>query len=451
VSFGKQGGAVGLTRVCRWTPVLTAGALAALAGMAGAVAAVAGPAVGQANGAKGTTLTVCQHGCRYGTIQSAVDHSRRGATIGVKPGKYVEGVVISGHAHDGLRIIGLGKKPAAVLLEGRNAHGPGGAAQNGIAGDNVDNLVLENMKAEHYVANGFLIDGCRGYLMRNLIAGFDRAYGLYAFGCVGGRMTRSVAYGHGDSAFYVGGTPPQKHPQTTTLDHLIAYKNVFGFSGSNSKYMVIRDSEFYDNGAGLMPNTWKPEPNQPASDGVIEHNLIYWNNFDYFRRSSPVTTNNFDVKGDDRNFPVGAGVVLFGVSRWTVRRNAIFGNFLWGGAAFSDPTNDTGEAISVDNRFVDNKMGGAFHDANGTDFFNDGSGSGTCFAANGAVTVDALNTGANLYPTCPSTAGTGTVNGDRAQALKLSAIAGAKPPTKQESYWHVHSHPARKDRKPYEG
>jgi hypothetical protein len=37
--------------------------------------------------------------------------------------------------------------------------------------------------------------------------------------------------------------------------------------------------------------------------------------------------------------------------------------------------------------------------------------------------------------------GTGTVNGDPAQALKLSAIAGAKPPAKQESYWHVPSAP----------
>jgi len=117
-------------------------------------------------------------------------------------------VVICGHAHDGLRIIGVDRK----------------------SDEEPDR-------------------------------GFDRAYGLYAFGCVGGRMTRSVAYGHGDSGFYVGGTPPQKHPQTTTLDHLTTYKDVLGFSGSNSKYMVIRDSEFYDNGAG-----WHVHPH-PARKG----------------------------------------------------------------------------------------------------------------------------------------------------------------------------------------
>jgi len=427
--------------VCRWSVVATMAALAALAG----------PAMAQAK-ASAKTLTVCKHGCVYTTIQSAVNHSGRGATIDVKPGKYVEGVVVSGHSHDGLHIIGVGKNPAAVLLEGKNAHGPEGAAQNGVEGDNVNNLVLENMKADHYAANGFFINDCHGYLMKNLIAGFNRAYGLFVFKCVGGRMTQSVGYGHGDSAFYVGGTPPQKHPQTTTLDHLTAYKNVLGFSGSNAKYMVIRDSEFYDNGAGVVPNTWKPEPYEPASDGVIEHNLIYWNNFDYFRPNSPVATTNHGVNGQNDNFPIGAGVMLFGTTRWTVKDNSIFGNFLWGAAAFSDPTNDTGKAINVDNTFKDNKMGAAFHDANGSDFFNDGSGHGTCFVGNGAAaTFDTNPTATDLYPACPTNAGSGRVAGNPTQVLKLAAVALANPPTKQESFWHVHPHPARQDRKPYEG
>jgi hypothetical protein len=419
--------------------------------MLGALAALAGPPLAQAQVAP-KTLTVCKHGCIYTTIQSAVDHSGRRATIDVQPGRYVEGVIVSGHKHDGLRIIGLGKKPGAVLLEGKNAHGPEGAAQNAVEGDTVDNLVLENMKAEHYAANGFFINDCHGFLMKNLIAGFDRAYGLFAFKCIGGRMTQSVGYGHGDSAFYVGGTPPQKHPKTTTLDHLTAYKNVLGFSGSNSKYMVIRDSEFYDNGAGVVPNTWKPEPYEPASNGVIEHNLIYWNNFDYFRPGSPVATTNHGVNGQNDNFPIGAGVMLFGTTRWTVKDNSIFGNFLWGAAAFSDPTNDTGKAVNIDNTFKDNKMGAAFHDPNGSDFFNDGSGHGTCFANNGAsITYDTNPTASDLYPACPANAGTGTVAGNPTQVLKLAAVALAKPPTNQENYWHVHPHPARKGRKPYEG
>jgi hypothetical protein len=398
------------------------------------------------------TLTVCKHGCRYSTIQKAVNASGRDATIDVKPGKYVEGVIVSGHRHDGLQIIGLGKTPTQVLIEGKNAHGPAGAAQNGIEGDGVNNLVMENLKAEHFAANGFYINNCHGFEMKNLIAGFEHAYGLFVFKCVGGRMTQSTGFGNGDAAFYVGGTPFQKHPVTTTLAHDTAYENVLGYSGTNSKYVTIRDSMFYNNGAGVVPNTLKSEPFEPASSGLIEHNLIFWNNFDYYRKTSPVKTVSSGIGPVRIQYPVGVGVLLFGSTGWVVKDNSIFGNFLIGAAAVSDPTNDTGKAINNDNQFVDNKMGAAFNDANGTDFFNDGSGRGTCFARNGAsVTLYAAADAPNsqLYPTCPSTAGTGTATADPDQEKVVAQIVTQT--SGQEQFWHVHTHPARAGLKPFEG
>src|ERR1700749_171577 len=119
--------------------------------IAGAMALVACLSMAVVAQAKPKTLVVCKHGCRYTTIQGAVNASGKNATINVKPGKYVEGVVVSGH----------------------NAKGPGGPAQNGIQGDSGDNLVLENMKAEHFAANGFYVNRCTNYLFKNLIAGFE--------------------------------------------------------------------------------------------------------------------------------------------------------------------------------------------------------------------------------------------------------------------------------------
>jgi pectin methylesterase-like acyl-CoA thioesterase len=119
---------------------------------AGAIALAGCLALAVGAQAKPTTLTVCKHGCRYSTIQGAVNASGKNATIEVKPGKYVEGVIVSGHKHDGLHIIGETKDPAKVLIEGKKAKGPGGAAQNGIEGDRVNNLVLENMKSAHFAA-----------------------------------------------------------------------------------------------------------------------------------------------------------------------------------------------------------------------------------------------------------------------------------------------------------
>ncbi|HEY2771470.1 MAG TPA: hypothetical protein VGI87_12925 [Solirubrobacteraceae bacterium] len=431
----------------RCTPVVACALLACAAGPITAAQAAK-------HKAKSQTLVVCKHGCRYSTIQQAVNHSGRKATIDVRPGKYVEGVFVKGHRHDGLHIIGIGKKPSAVVIEGRHAHGPEGAAQNGIEGDNVNNLDLENMKAEHFASNGFFINGCKGYEMKDLIVGFNHSYGMYVFKCVGGRMTQSVGYGNGDSAFYVGGTPFQKHPIQTTLDHLRGYENVLGYSGTNSKYVVIRDSEFYNNGAGIVPNTLQSEPWQPASSGLIEHNLVYWNNFDYYRPGSPVRTVSSGVGSKQANYPIGAGVMLFGTTDWTVKDNSIFGNFLWGAAAFSDPTNPTQKAVNDGNRFIDNKMGGVFNDANGADFYNDGSGRGTCFEGNSAgSTFDHSNTepDSQLYASCPNSFGTGTTAADSSQFGKLAAIVLSNPPTDQEKIWHVHAHPPRKGRTPFEG
>jgi hypothetical protein len=425
-------------------------AIATLAGAAIPGLAVAGSAVGPA--AKVKLLTVCKHGCVYRTIQAAVNASGKNATIKVKPGTYVEGVIIQGHRHDDLTIEGTSSDAAKVVLEGKGARGPEGVAQNGVEADHVDHLTLKNLKAEHYATNGFFVNDSDDYLMKNLIGADDHSYGLYAFQAIGGSMIDSVGYGNGDSAFYIGGTPFQKKPVRSYLNHDRGYENVLGYSGTNSKYVTIENSEFYNNGAGIVPNTLKSEPYEPASSGLIKDNLVYWNNFDYYRPGSPVKTVSNGVNGSTDNYPVGAGVILFGTTDWTVRDNSIFGNFLWGAASFSDPTNDTHKAVNNGNRFIDNKMGSAFHDTNGVDFFNDGSGKGTCFEGNTpGATLDTDPAVATLYPSCPSTDGTGTDVGDGTQVGKLLAIVSSDPPSKMEQFWHVHPHPARKGRTPYEG
>src|SRR4051794_32042538 len=75
-------------------------------------------------------LLVCHHGCPYRTIQSAVNAARARQTVRVKPGKYSEGVIVKGHAKNGLHIVGTGTDPTKTVLDGKNAKGRGGAAQN---------------------------------------------------------------------------------------------------------------------------------------------------------------------------------------------------------------------------------------------------------------------------------------------------------------------------------
>ena len=270
------------------------GALALVAGMA-----LAGPAVAKQ---KGETLTVCKQGCKYKKIQKAVDASGKNDTIKVKPGTYKEEVLVDGKKHNGLTIKGTKSNPKKVVLSGRASF------NNGIEGANVNGLRLLNFTVKNYAANGVFLQQCKDYLMKNLVASFNRSYGLFAFDCVGGRITKSVGKGHGDSAFYIGATPFQDKPKWTSLDHLEAYKNVLGFSGTNAKYVKITKSDYYNNGTGIVPNTLDSEPYEPSATGIIEKNNIFWNNFNYFLPLSPVETvsDGLGQVGDQTiNFPTG--------------------------------------------------------------------------------------------------------------------------------------------------
>jgi hypothetical protein len=407
---------------------------------------------------KHKTFVVCKHGCQYRSLQAAVDKAGRGDLIKVKPGHYVGGVEIDGAGHDGLRIIGTGRKPSAVVLDGKNA--PIAKAQNGIYGEGVDNLVIKNLTAKRFLGNGVFVHACHGYLMKNLVAAFNRSYGLFAKSCTGGRMTQSVGYGQGDSAYYIGETPPQKNkkPQWTSLDHLKGYENVLGYSGTNSRYVNIHDSDFYNNGIGLVPNTLDSEKYEPTEHGIIQNNNIFWNNFNYYLPNSPVKTvsNGLGSVGAlTLNYPIGIGVTLFGANAWKVRNNNIFGNFKYGVGTFSDPFNTGDDAISRNNQVTNNKLGRNGTDVNGTDFWVDGSGNGNCFESNGTVTVDhsATATDAFLYPTCPApgSSGTGTSTGDGTQVGELIGYVGSTPasgPEHMECHWSAHSHPPFKGYKP---
>ena len=425
----------------------------AVAAAATALAAFASPAQ-----AKPQTFKVCQHGCKYRTIQSAVNASGKNDTIKVKPGTYREGVIVHGHKHDGLSIIGTGKQPGAVTLQGKNTHTKNGLAQNGIEASRVNDFSAQRMKATNYVANGFFFHDCKGYLMKDLVASYNRSYGMFAFDCIGGRMTQSVGFGQGDSAYYVGATPFQKKPKWTQLDHLDGHSNVLGFSGTNSKYVNIHDSAFYNNGLGLAPNTLDTEPFEPNGHGIIQHNLIFWNDFNYFLPNSPVKTVSAglgQIGNLTVNYPTGVGVALFGSDGWKVKENKIFGNFKWGVAAFSDPFNEGDDAISRNNQMLNNQMGRNGTDTNGVDFFVDGTGSGNCFSGNNSSTFDPSSStpNSNLYPSCPAPAppasGTGTSTGDSEQQFgDLATYVTASPPEKQQCSWIQHTHPVFKQYNP---
>ncbi len=451
--------------------VLALIAIAAVGASIPATAAADSPAAVAGKGKKKNkkTFTVCERGCKYPTISKAVKKvKKKNSTIKVEPGTYKEGVVFSGHKYDGLTIKGTSDKASKVVLDGKNAKTPDGSlAQNGVEGIDVKGVTLQNMTAKNYATNGFFLwdsdagsgakIDCADYLMKNLVAKDNRSYGLYAFGCAGGKITKSMGEGHGDSAFYIGATPIQSDPKRTILTKLDGHRNVLGYSGTNSHYVTIENSDFYNNGIGIVPNTLDSEPFEPASDGLIQNNDIFWNNFNYFLPNSGVegigNGGLGEINGQPINYPTGVGIALFGATGWTVQNNNIFGHFKWGSALFSDPFNEDDDAISTDNQFVNNLNGRGGADKNAVDFFNDGSGSGNCFQSNVSSTFDPSSEEPDswLYPSCPAPtdSGTGTSIGlTDQQILELLAYASTNPAEDQECSWTQHPHPMFEDYKP---
>ncbi|HET7417632.1 MAG TPA: hypothetical protein VFJ61_08420 [Solirubrobacterales bacterium] len=461
------------------------------------------------------TFEVCKHGCRFRTIQRAVDSAgsfkaKKGnakvvAVVAIRPGKYVEGVVVDGtqkrKSFDGLRIEGVKKNRRKVILEGKNAKGELGAAQNGIEAVSVDGIVLRNMWARNYQSNGFFVHAaneggqrCDGYTMDNLLASGNRSYGLFAKNCFGGKMVDSAAFHHGDGGFYVGETPCdskswtnhgvapppapcQRKPKWTLLKNDRSYENVLGYSGTNSKYVKIVESAFYNNGAGIVPNTLDSEGFEPNGWNLIERNDVFWNNYNYFLAGSAVHTVSpglGQLAGATVNYPTGVGIVVYGGADNVVRRNNVFGNYKWGVASFSGPgevfvANEGDDAKNINNEYVENTLGREGLDPNGEyDFWNDATGGGNCWGANGTANFAPGNGKvplSTIYPTCPQAevladqvrsldivAGLQINMADQGDPRTILGYAGSSPPQNQQCSWvrRVASHPPFQEFKPVE-
>lgn len=491
-------------------PALALGLCLALAGLAAPALAKGGKKPPE------KVFEVCKHGCKYRTIQKAVDaagsfkfkkaNRKTQVVVAIKPGKYVEGVVVDGTAKkksfDDLTIEGTKANRKKTVLEGKNAKGELGAAQNGIEAIDVDGLVMRNLWARNYQSNGFFVHAdvksgqrCDGYTMDNLLASDNRSYGLFAKGCLGGKMIDSAGYHQGDSAFYIGETPCdsknwtnhgvapppkpcQRKPKWTLLKNDRSYENVLGYSGTNSKYVKIVESAFYNNGAGIVPNTLDSEGFEPNGWNVFERNDVFWNNYNYFLSATKFHTVSGglgQLAGATVNYPTGVGIVLYGGADNVVRDNNVFGNYKWGIASFSGPgevfvANVGDDAKNINNQIVENTMGREGADPNGEyDFWNDATGAGNCWGGNSPAATFAPGNGSTplstIYPACPQP----EVFSDQAKSLNISAglqinvgdesdpktilgYAGASPPQNQQCTWvrRVAAHPPFEKFKPVE-
>ena len=213
------------------------------------------------------TLTVCKKGCKYKTVQSAVDKAKAGDTVKVKSGTYREAVQVTGASKRYLKLRGNPNDPSKVVLDG--SRGKGVPRQNGVWVNGANQVTVDGFTAKHYNGNGFYVVNVDGYELNHLVATLVGVYGVYAFNSLGGVMENSTASYNSDSGFYIGQTPPQTKPKRSIVRNVKAFGNVLGFSGTNMRYVTITKSQWFNNGTGIVPNALDSKKYAPPEKNVI--------------------------------------------------------------------------------------------------------------------------------------------------------------------------------------
>lgn len=235
---------------------------------------------------------------QFATIQAAVRAARPGDLILIAPGVYREEVIVT---TAGITLRGRDRN--TVILDG------GFRRATGVKVLGADGVVVENMTARHYTANGFFWTGVRGYRGSYLTAYSNGEYGLYAFDSVFGQFDHSYASGHPDSGFYIG----QCKPCHALIVNVLAEGNALGYSGTNAGGdLTIRDSTWRHNLAGIVPNTLDSERLPPQEAVRIMGNLVYSNH----NRRAPAEILQYPSFGN--------GIILAGGIN-----NLVEGNLVW--------------------------------------------------------------------------------------------------------------------------
>lgn len=263
-------------------------------------------------------------------VQSAVEAAQPGEVILLDRGTYPGGVIVPEEVRD-ITIRGVDRN--AVIFNG------GDVRENAIYVEG-DGVALENMTAHNFKGNGFYWEGVEGFTGRYLTVYNVGLYGIYAIESRGGLFEHSLVSGAADAAFYIG----ECNPCDTVLTNLTARLSAVGYSGTNaSGNLVVKDSRWELNGAGILPNSYDVGIAEPPQRGArFTGNVV--------RGSGTVDVPVNTPLGGFR----GIGIGIAGGSDNIVGNNTVEGSARYGIAVFStvDPENTwtpEGNRISSNN------------------------------------------------------------------------------------------------------
>lgn len=289
-----------------------------------------------------------------------------------------------------LQIEGSGAKPEDVILDagtdyqgkGPEAKPAGHAKDVVLRVDRADGFVGRNLLMRGAHEHGFYVEETDGVLLEKVKFFWNADYGHLAFTSDHQLVRNCDAMGAGDAGIYPGASPetgaqatdfyPDAPRYNTTITRCDMRNNALGYSGSMGNAVRITNNHIYGNTTGITSDTLSSagHPGFPADSVKIDHNFIYSNNFNTYRKDSPVDSLV--------PVPIGNGVMLAGMNSARVHDNWFFDNWRHATMLFAVPdpittfggpegdvypgvacaTGATGLiSTSCGNHFFDNRMG----------------------------------------------------------------------------------------------
>jgi nitrous oxidase accessory protein NosD len=333
------------------------------------------------------------------SIQAAVDQATPGTRILVEPGIYHEpgplrAVTIT---KEGIQLIGLGRKGEAVVLEqtGAQQHGIWVSPANstdpaddelppcGASGQRLRGFQLRKFTVQGFDGFGVYLACVDHFVIDHNTARLNGTYSIFPGRSSHGRITANVASDtRSDACIYVG------QSERVLMAHNRASGCVIGLQVENSRRVVIRDNEAFDNTTGIIADVVDGRQVTTTSDNRITDNFVHDNNL----------PNAAPPDADTGMLTPGIGIIVDGADRTLVDHNRIEGHHLSAMTLVNFCVGRTCPPPDIEpypdgNRFVANRFANNRNDV----LWFPGAGTDNCFRPDPA----GLKANATL-PVCPS-------------------------------------------------